>query len=213
LNTKPIQFTSGDLQLEGVLYAPDGEPNAAVVVCHPHPLRGGDMHNNVVTAAARAIQAAGFAALTFNFRGGGGSRGSHDEGRGEQDDVRAALEYVRTLDGVERVGLAGYSFGAGVASTVAADYDGSIPVALISLPTTAPDIAARLEAQAGPLLLMTGDADHVCASEQLLLAAKSRPADATEIVVVPGVDHFWRGAEPLLEQHVAAFFTKHPGGA
>jgi len=171
------------------------------------------MRNNVVTAAARAIQAAGFAALSFNFRGVGASQGSHDEGRGEQDDVRAALEYVRALEGVEHVGLAGYSFGAGMASVVAAAYDGSIPVALVSLPTTAPDVAARLEAQAGPLLLMTGDADHVCAAEPLLLAAGSRPADATEVVIVPGVDHFWRGAEPLIEQHVAAFFTKHLGAA
>ncbi len=213
MDVKPIQFTSAGLQLEGLLYAPDTALTAAVVICHPHPLRGGDMLNNVVAAIASGVLAAGFAALTFNFRGVGASQGTHDEGRGEQDDVRAALKYAASVDGIERVGLAGYSFGAGVASSVAPEYGASLPVALTSLPTGAADTASRLEACPGPLLLISGDADHVSFPEQLLLAAQNRPDDSTEVVIAPGVDHFWRGAEPLLEQHVAAFFTRHLGAA
>ncbi len=204
-----IQFTSGDLQVEALLSSPAGA-SAAVVICHPHPLRGGDMRNDVVTAAAAAVNAAGFAALAFNFRGVGASQGTHDEGRGEQDDVRAALAYAASLEGIDRVGLAGYSFGAGVASVVAPEYDASLPVVLVSLPTGG-DTASRLEACPGPLLLITGDTDHVCALEQLLLAAQARPQDATKVIVVPGVDHFWRGAEPILEQYLRAFFATHLG--
>lgn len=207
MTIESITFPAAGLMLEATFYRPDAPSDAAVVVCHPHPLRGGDMRNNVVTAAATAIQSAGFIALAFNFRGVGASHGTHDEGRGEQDDVRVALEYAASLDGVERIGLAGYSFGAGVASRIAPEYGASLPVALVSLPTAASDTASRLEAHAGPLLLMTGDADTVCASEQLLLAARARPSDATQVVIFPGVDHFWRGAEPTLQQHIGAFFT------
>jgi alpha/beta superfamily hydrolase len=212
MSVSPAQVPCGDLQLEAAVYTPEAPSSAAIVVCHPHPLRGGDMRNNVVIAATRAVQAAGFTAVTFNFRGVGASQGTHDEGRGEQDDVRAALEYAAGIEGIERVGLAGYSFGADVSLSVAATSDTALPVALISLPTSAPDVATKLEPIKGPLLLIVGDADHVSASEQLVLGAQSRPADATEVVIVPGVDHFWRGAEPLLEQHVGAFFTKHLGG-
>ncbi len=203
---QPINFKSGDLQLEGLLYAPAGA-SAAVVVCHPHPLRGGDMRNNVVTAIVNAVNAAGVAALAFNFRGVGVSQGAHDEGCGEQDDVRAALAHAAFLEGIDRVGLTGYSFGAGVAAAVASAHDDSLPAALVSLPTGSADKVSILQAISGPLLLITGDADHVCASEQLLLAAQARPQDATEVVIVPGVDHFWRGAESVLEQHIATWLT------
>jgi len=203
-----LQFRSGKLLLEAALYVPDAAAAWAVVVCHPHPLRGGDMYSNVVTAAARSLQGAGFAALTFNFRGAGASQGIHDEGRGEQDDVRAALEFALSLDGIQHVGLAGYSFGAGMALAVAAEDATALPLALVSLPTANPDATPRLQAFPGPLLLMAGDADHVSSAETLSLAARSRPADLTELVVVPNVDHFWRGYEPLIEQHIGAFFAR-----
>jgi alpha/beta superfamily hydrolase len=207
MSVKPVQFPSGDLQLEGILFEPDALANgAAIVVCHPHPLRGGDMRNNVVMAAARALLGAGLTVLTFNFRGVGASTGTHDEGIGEQDDLRAALAYAASLDGIDRIGLAGYSFGAGVASHVSPDYAAS-PVALISLPTASADTTARIEAITAPLFLISGDDDHVSFSEPLLTAAANRPDDLTEVAIVPGVDHFWRGAEPLLEQRLAAFFT------
>jgi alpha/beta superfamily hydrolase len=209
MTTTAVQIPCGEIALEAAVYAPDALSSAAVVVCHPHPLRGGDMHNNVVMAAARGLVVAGFTAVTFNFRGVGASGGSHDEGLGEQGDVRAALEYAASLDGIERVGLAGYSFGAGVALNVAVTDGDTRPVALISLPTGAADAPNRLETCPGPLLLIAGDADHVCSSEQLLLAAQARPEDATEVIVLPRVDHFWRGAEPALERHAGAFFVKH----
>jgi uncharacterized protein len=204
---RQVQFPSGDLQLEGILYSPDQPSSTVVVVCHPHPLRGGDMHNNVVMAIAGAVQAAGHhAAFTFNFRGVGASEGSHDEGRGEQDDVRAAIACALSLEGVERASLAGYSFGAGVAANVAAK-DSFEALALVSLPTSHPNLESRLHAYSGRLLLLVGDADHVSSAEKLQSIAEARK-NATEFICLPGVDHFWRGAEPPLEQHVSAFFAE-----
>jgi alpha/beta superfamily hydrolase len=96
--------------LEGALAIAPGA-TAGVVVCHPHPLYGGDMDSAVVLAVADACAGLGLATLRFNFRGVGGSRGSWDEGRGEQDDVRAALAHLRGLLGPPaRLALAGYSF-------------------------------------------------------------------------------------------------------
>jgi uncharacterized protein len=209
MTVTPTRIISGDLRLEATLHTPDHPSSSAVVVCHPHPLRGGDMHNNVVMAAAHSLQAAGITALTFNFRGVGASQGAPDDGNAEQHDVRAALQHAAALDGIEHIGVAGYSFGAGMALAVAATRDEPISLALVSLPTANPDVASRLKACKGPVLLMVGDGDHVSSSEALLHAAKSRPKNATEVVIVPGVDHFWRGAESTLDQHIGAFFTKH----
>src|ERR671918_2684234 len=107
-------------RLEAILMHPDGEPEAAAVVCHAHPLHGGIMHFKVVFRAAKALQRHGAAALRFNFRGVGRSDGTHDDGRGEQDDVRAALdELERRFPGLPLL-LGGFSFGASMALRVAA---------------------------------------------------------------------------------------------
>ena len=91
-----VTIGSNGLRLEAAVHYPGGRsPSAAAVVCHPHPQRGGDMHNSVVGIIVRGLNAAGLLALTFNFRGVGGSAGSFDKGIGEQDDVRAALKYLR----------------------------------------------------------------------------------------------------------------------
>src|SRR5688572_6366526 len=76
------------------------------------------MHNNVVLTAVQAVLGVGVGALTFDFRGVGLSEGSFDSGHGEQEDVRAAMSFCRALEGVEKVGLSGYSFGAGMAASV-----------------------------------------------------------------------------------------------
>src|ERR1700719_3146739 len=108
-----VSFRSGDLTLEGLLANPGGGAPAAVV-CHPHPMYGGSMYNNVVERILAAMWQAGYATLRFNFRGVGASDGEHDGGRGEVDDAAAAMTYLRSQPGVARSGavMAGYSFGA-----------------------------------------------------------------------------------------------------
>ena len=89
-------------------------PYFAAVVCHPHPLYGGTMHNKVVFRVARALHGLGLPVLRFNFRGTGMSAGEHDFGRGEADDVRAALDYLAEQFPGRPLLLAGFSFGAWV---------------------------------------------------------------------------------------------------
>jgi alpha/beta superfamily hydrolase len=115
--TEAVRFPSGELTLVGVLHRPQGTGLPAVAVCHPHPLYGGDMENNVVVSLCGALADAGVAALRFNFRGVGGSGGSHGGGIGERQDALAALDFLAGVAGVDGggLGLAGYSFGALVA--------------------------------------------------------------------------------------------------
>ncbi|MEJ2024042.1 MAG: alpha/beta hydrolase, partial [Deltaproteobacteria bacterium] len=111
MTAEKIDFRSGDLVLEGLLTRADG--SRGVVVTHPHPLYGGNMQNNVVRAITRAYREAGYTTLRFNFRGVGASQGGFDNGRGEQKDVEAALQYRLSL-GCDWLDLAGYSFGSWV---------------------------------------------------------------------------------------------------
>jgi alpha/beta superfamily hydrolase len=105
--------------LEAVLREP-AAPVAAVVVCHPHPLGGGTMNNNVVYRAAKALVEGGLATLRFNFRGVGASTGRYDEGVGEEDDARDALAFLRARHPTLPIWMAGFSFGARVGLTVGA---------------------------------------------------------------------------------------------
>ena len=106
-----IRFPSEKLDLEG-LYGAHGI-TGAVAITHPHPLYGGDMYSPVVEAIESAYRQGGFTTLRFNFRGTGASTGRHDQGVGEQADVIAATDYLRT-SGLSSIHLSGYSFGAWV---------------------------------------------------------------------------------------------------
>ncbi|NIV39279.1 MAG: alpha/beta hydrolase, partial [Anaerolineae bacterium] len=118
---RPITFPSAGtraLRLEGILHVAEGHGQLpAAVICHPHPLGGGSMHNGVVEAIARGLASRGVTALRFNFRGVGASEGVHDNGRGERDDIAGAQNWLLAQPAVDarRVSLVGYSFGACVA--------------------------------------------------------------------------------------------------
>src|SRR5688572_2126594 len=104
-----------DGHLEAILKEPRGSgARGAALVLHPHPLGGGTMHNKVVFRAAAALNDAGLTALRINFRGVGQSTGEHDEGRGEQDDARAGLDYLSQQYPGARITVCGFSFGARV---------------------------------------------------------------------------------------------------
>ena len=108
MQEKKVRFRSGDCELEGRYQA--GDAAMGVVVTHPHPLYGGDMYSPVVEAVVMAYQKKGFTTLRFDFRGTGNSTGSHDQGVGEQTDVVAAMEFLKSR-GTQTVHLSGYSFG------------------------------------------------------------------------------------------------------
>ncbi len=169
----PIEFESGGLLLEGMLAVPEvALPRPGVVVCHPHPLYGGSMDNNVVEAVCEALTRASLIAMKFNFRGVGGSRGEYDAGFGEQDDVRSAISYLAGLKGVsaDRIGLAGYSAGAAYSFRVAMNDDRVKAYTAIS-PAISREALPELESFSKPKLFISGgqneivpaaDIDRIC---------------------------------------------------
>jgi len=117
-----VAIPVGHGQLEGIVREASSAV-AAAVVCHPHPRGGGTMNNNVVYRAAKALVAGGVTTLRFNFRGVGASTGSYADGIGEEEDVRAALDFLRASAPGLPIWIAGFSFGARVGLTVGAQID------------------------------------------------------------------------------------------
>src|SRR5690242_17874469 len=120
-----VNIPTAQGHLEGILKPVEeqAQPACVALVCHPHPLYGGTMHNKVVFQVAQALRAINIPALRFNFRGVGRSSGSYDEGRGEADDVRYALEFLsRRYPGIPAI-IAGFSFGSWVGLRVGANDD------------------------------------------------------------------------------------------
>ncbi|KPK21213.1 MAG: hypothetical protein AMJ76_03270 [Dehalococcoidia bacterium SM23_28_1] len=189
--------------MEGILHQPVSPPFPAAAVCHPHPLYGGDMHNNVVIAVGQALTDAGIASLRFNFRGVGRSEGKYGDGLGERADAVAALVYLRQLAEVneDRVGIIGYSFGATVALTAADEL--VTAVAAISIPAfdqSVPDLAIRC-----PTLLISGEQDQIAPAAGLATLAHTI-GHQCEVALIRGADHFWWGYEEELAAVVAEFF-------
>ena len=165
-------------------------PRLAAVVCHPHPLFGGTLHNKVVHTLARSLRAGGAATLRFNFRGVGTSEGVHDGGTGETADVLAAMDWARQRwPGTDLV-LAGFSFGAAIAIRAAA---AAQPDWLIS---AAPAVdRVNLDGFVAPAcswLIVQGDADEVVSSASVVDWA-GRCAPQANLRVLAGVGHFFHG--------------------
>ena len=191
-----VTFKSGDLTLEGMIASPDGAgPHRAAVVCHPHPLYGGSMYNNVVDAALEAMQARGFATLRFNFRGVGQSEGEFDNGKGEADDAIAAIHFLSAQKGVRADGsvLAGYSFGAMTAVRAAASVEEVAAIVAVALPLGTID-ASALGAITKPIVLLAGDLDSYCPANHLTALAV-RLGTLARLKIIAGADHFFGGRE------------------
>ena len=204
MKSKRVIFPCGDLRLEGELHLPEGKGHfPVVIVCHPHPLYGGDMDNNVVMAVYFALVKSSIAALRFNFRGTGNSSGSYGEGVGEQDDLQAALDFLSTLKEIDRqrIGLAGYSFGGMVAAYVAIKDNRVKQLALIS-PALNETGWVQLKKYASPKLILTGDADTSVPFQPF----QRFFGDAEQYQVIAGADHFWSGFEEQLSGKIARFF-------
>ncbi len=207
-----ITFISDNLTLEGVLHLPSPSGNfPGVVICHPHPRYGGDMHDSVVTALAHSICDAGIAALRFNFRGVGNSEGVFDNGDGEERDVREALSFLALHDSINpsRIGIAGYSFGAWMALQSCDQNNLVQAVASIACPMR-PFSDLGVNEMLQPKLLVCGDLDHDFPAEQFKFLSK-RFSEPREVELMYGVDHFFRGREPEVGTLAAAFFSRRLG--
>ena len=203
-----LRIESNGPALEALLHLPEGEPPfPGIVLCHPHPLYGGDMYNNVTGAIVRAATGTGVAALRFNFRGVGESEGRYAGGEGEQDDVRAALGSLRAQPEVDskRVALGGYSFGAVMAFRVAASGDELASLLGVSLPTPLGNLAGMHASE--PILLTSGDRDEY-SDVGVLAEFKASLGEQAELVSVPGADHFWWGSADRLIEIVGGFLRR-----
>ena len=123
-------------KLECLLEEPEEELREACLVCHPHPLYGGTMHNKVVYRMARALRRSGSVVLRFNFRGVGKSQGSHDHGAGEFEDARILLDWLRSRYPELPFSTAGFSFGSRIASRVGCSLNDTNRTILVGFPTS-----------------------------------------------------------------------------
>lgn len=212
MRLKPVTFSSaGDdpVQLEGRYHYLEGDGQwPAAVVCHPHPLGGGTMHNKVVVSIARELVNSGVLALRFNFRGVEGSAGEHDNGRGEQQDVAGALDWLLSQAGVDpwRVSLVGFSFGAWVGLTWAQQDPRLAAVALVGLPAQHCD-ASQLQHFGRPKLFVTGAMDQITPAAPLRTLVDQLPEPKT-LEIVAGADHLWWDREHQVAQLVARFVSQ-----
>lgn len=185
--------------IEALLDLPAQAPRGTAVIAHPHPLFGGTMQNKVVQTVARAFVHCGWQAVRFNFRGVGASAGIHDEGQGETQDM---LEVIRQAAPNGPLALAGFSFGAYVAShAVSGLTHGREPEKIVLVGTAASrfDVAPIAPELHERTLVLHGEQDDTVALSSVLDWARPQSLPVT---VIPGVEHFFHGQLPLLKSLV-----------
>ena len=204
-----VSFKTEGLTFEGVVTQPDEGtgPWPGVVICHPHPLHGGSMDNNVVLALALGLVDDGFVTLRFNFRGVGSSEGEHTKGEMEYQEALGALDLIKAWpDTNDRVGLVGYSFGTSVVAGHSNLHSEVEAITLVS-PSFKTVEGTPLKQSKIPTLIATGDRDRLVDSEQLDAELASFE-QAPQFKLFDGVDHFWYGQEARLVPEVSRFFTE-----
>jgi uncharacterized protein len=190
MNPKPLRHVDlyGSAGRLEALYRELQDPVGVAVICHPHPMGGGTLHNKVVFRAARGLENANIATLRFNFRGVGASAGKHDEGEGEQGDVLAAIDWAKRKHPGKKLIVGGFSFGAWVASRVACELPEVDAIFLIGTPVNKYDFG-HLRHCEKPILFLHGTDDEYGDVEKLEKLGES--VRNAESVIVTGADHFF----------------------
>jgi alpha/beta superfamily hydrolase len=197
-------------RIEAILKEPDGPVERAAIVCHPHPLFGGTMHNKVVYRIARALYEAGFAVLRFNFRGVGLSEGTHDEGRGEEDDLLAAIASMEQKFPRAELWLSGFSFGSAVMIRVACRDTRAVGLIAVGFPVSKYDFHDLAECKL-PKLFVQGSLDQFGPVDQLERVF-SGLAEPKQLVVIEGADHFFEGHLDELGDTISRFVDSSEAG-
>ena len=200
-----VTFPAGDLILEGCLSTSTPGKGVGVVLCHPHPLHGGNMYSNVIYTVARALWQHDVTTLRFNFRGTGTSEGTHGGGDTEGADVAAAVTYLLDCQPVSTVVVLGYSFGAGVGLLAGAADPRVTALVGVAPPVARRDFSALLTCPK-PKLFITGDRDQVCPLPTLQ-EVLTRCPEPKALTLVPGADHFFLGREAEVAQAVVTFLA------
>jgi alpha/beta superfamily hydrolase len=179
-------------RLEALLNTGKSDATHCALACHPHPLYGGTMHNKVVFHAAKALNSFGFPVLRFNFRGAGRSEGKHDEGRGERDDVRAALDWLHSEFHLPII-FAGFSFGAAVGLHACCPDPRVVAAISLGTPVAAEGRAYQYRFLAEcpkPKLFVSGDRDQF-GPRPVLEEIVQRAQPPKKLVFIEGAGHFF----------------------
>jgi len=190
-------------KLEALLEAPeDTAPRATALICHPHPLFGGTMHNKAVYRVARALRHTGYAVLRFNFRGVGNSEGRHDLGAGEVEDARAALAWLRSRYPDLPYILAGFSFGARVILSLGCGLPDAARLIALGIPANSDPVGVLAWCNV-PKVFIQSTLDEY-GSLPAMEAFYAQVADPKRLIWVEARDHFFAGGLDELERQVAA---------
>jgi alpha/beta superfamily hydrolase len=188
-NSELIKGPTGKLEVT-LESAKSVERNAIGVICHPHPLFGGTMHNKVVTTLAKTFQFLGLSTVRFNFRGVGRSEGEFAHGHGELEDLLAVVEWIQQQHPSREIWLGGFSFGAYIAAKAA------IQIEAKKLVTIAPPVQHFPMHMLPPILcswvLVQGGQDDVVPAEEVLAWAEAREPKPV-IIQFPEAGHFFHG--------------------
>jgi len=192
-----ITLLSEEYEIEGLLNQRDEKKG--VVVTHPHPLYGGDMYNLVVESIVHVYQMKGYTTLKFNFRGVGRSQGTYDNGIGEQKDVLSAISFLVNM-GMERIDLAGYSFGAWVNAHAIREDTLVEQMIMVSPPVGFMDFQSI--GRLNPLkFVITGNRDDIAPADMVKKMIPIWNPDA-RLEVIDGADHFYGGYLGQLEERL-----------
>ena len=178
-------------QLEALLDLPNGTPSRAVVFAHPLPIKGGTMHTKVVFQAAKALTRIGCAVLRFNFRGVGRSSGTWDNGRGEMDDYRAAVDFLSGKYPDLEMWAAGFSFGSYIAMTSGADDDRICALIGIAPPVNRYEFAS-VKLSTKPKFIVHGESDELIPL-RTVREFYARLQDPKEFVEIDRANHLFDG--------------------
>jgi hypothetical protein len=200
---KSLMLNGPSGHLEALLNVGDPDTTHAALICHPHPLFGGTMHNKVVYNAMKSLTKFGFHALRFNFRGTGLSAGTHDEGRGEREDIRAALDYLENEFQLPII-FAGFSFGAATGLKAACNDPRVVGLISLGTPVSVDGRAYAYQFLANcrqPKLFVSGSQDQY-SPEPELRAAVANAVEPKKLVMVDGADHFFVGKLNFMQQAI-----------
>ena len=187
-------------RLESLISIPTQLKNLVVVICHPHPLFGGTMHNKVVYTMARAFKELGLITVRFNFRGVGESEGSYAEGIGETEDLQAILHWLKQARPLDEIWLAGFSFGAYVASRGASLDPGVKQLVSVAPPVQSFDFSGLAMPQC-PWLVIQGEQDEIVAPEAVYnWLEKLDPPP--QLIKIKEAGHFFHGKLIDLKQAI-----------
>jgi len=201
-------ISNKDIKLEAEYFQSTSVSKSVILVFHPHPQFGGNMHNNVVSGVFKTFVNNNISSLRFNFRAVGRSNGTHSTGRGELSDGQSCLDYLINEKKMERIFLCGYSYGAAIGCSTINHSDKIIGYAAISLPW---DVMGpkykKLSQTHKPKLFIQGDRDDVAqyANFEKHYDSYDKPKES---IIVKGADHFYWGYEEQVANKILEFYMK-----